>query len=61
MATPRRHLGLTVAGARPARISGADPDIAEQPRLNQIESLDQIKFAILEASGQISFIERDGG
>ena len=31
-------------------------DIAEQARLNQIESLEQIKFAILETSGQISFI-----
>jgi uncharacterized membrane protein YcaP (DUF421 family) len=34
-------------------------DVAEQARLNQIESLDQIKFAVLETSGQISFIKRD--
>jgi uncharacterized membrane protein YcaP (DUF421 family) len=35
-------------------------DVAEQARLNQIESLDQIKFAVLETSGQISFIKREG-
>jgi uncharacterized membrane protein YcaP (DUF421 family) len=35
-------------------------DIAEQARLNQIESLDQIKFAVLETSGQISFIKKNG-
>ncbi len=33
-------------------------DIAEQARLNQIESLEEIKFAILETSGQISFIKK---
>jgi uncharacterized membrane protein YcaP (DUF421 family) len=35
-------------------------DVAEQARLNQIESLEQIKFAVLETSGQISFIRKDG-
>jgi uncharacterized membrane protein YcaP (DUF421 family) len=35
-------------------------DIAEQARLNQIESLDQVKWAVLETSGQISFIKKDG-
>jgi uncharacterized membrane protein YcaP (DUF421 family) len=35
-------------------------DIAEQARLNQIESLEQIKFAVLETSGQISFIKKEG-
>ncbi len=36
-------------------------DVAEQARLNQIESLDQVKWAVLETSGQISFIKKDAG
>ena len=36
-------------------------DIAEQARLNNIGSLDDVKWAVLETSGQISFIKKDGG
>jgi uncharacterized membrane protein YcaP (DUF421 family) len=36
-------------------------DIAEQARLNNIGSLDDVRWAVLETSGQISFIKRDGG
>ncbi|HEY1330660.1 MAG TPA: YetF domain-containing protein [Actinomycetota bacterium] len=35
-------------------------DVVEQARLNQIESLDQVKWAVLESSGQISFIKQNG-
>ena len=35
-------------------------DLAEQARLNQIGSLDEVKWAVLETSGDISFIKRDG-
>jgi uncharacterized membrane protein YcaP (DUF421 family) len=35
-------------------------DLAEQARLNQIGSLDEVKWAVLETSGVISFIKRDG-
>jgi uncharacterized membrane protein YcaP (DUF421 family) len=35
-------------------------DLAEQARLNQIGSLDEVKWAVLETSGEISFIKRDG-
>ena len=34
-------------------------DVAEQARLNEIESIDQIKWAVLETTGRISFIKRD--
>jgi len=34
-------------------------DVAEQARQNQIESLDQVKWAVLETSGQISFIKKE--
>ena len=36
-------------------------EIAAQARLQQIESLDEIKWAVLETSGQISFIKKGGG
>ncbi len=36
-------------------------DIAEQARLNQIESLDDVKWAVLETSGQISFVRKQNG
>src|SRR5438132_4234075 len=34
-------------------------DVAEQARQNQIESLDQVRWAVLETSGQISFIKKE--
>jgi len=34
-------------------------DVAEQARQAQIESLDQVKWAVLETSGQISFIKKE--
>jgi uncharacterized membrane protein YcaP (DUF421 family) len=34
-------------------------EIAAQARLQQIESLREIKWAVLETSGQISFIKKD--
>jgi uncharacterized membrane protein YcaP (DUF421 family) len=33
-------------------------ELMEQARLQQIESLDQVKWAVLETSGSISFIEQ---
>jgi uncharacterized membrane protein YcaP (DUF421 family) len=36
-------------------------DIAEQARLSQIGSLDEVKWAVLETSGRISFIKKDSG
>jgi uncharacterized membrane protein YcaP (DUF421 family) len=33
-------------------------DVAEQARLNNIDSLEQIRWAVLETSGQISFIKK---
>jgi uncharacterized membrane protein YcaP (DUF421 family) len=33
-------------------------DVAEQARLNNIDSLEKIKWAVLETSGQISFITK---
>jgi len=36
-------------------------DVTEEMRLSSIESLDQVKFAVLETSGRMSFIKRDGG
>lgn len=33
-------------------------DVAEQARLSQIVSLDRVKWAVLEANGSISFIEK---
>jgi uncharacterized membrane protein YcaP (DUF421 family) len=35
-------------------------EIAAQGRIQQIESLDQVKWAVLETSGQISFIKKGG-
>ena len=34
-------------------------DVMEEARGQQIERLDQIKFAVLESSGQITFIKTD--
>ena len=36
-------------------------EVAAQARLQQIESLNDIKWAVLETSGQISFIKKGGG
>ena len=36
-------------------------EIAAQARMQQIESLNEIKWAVLETSGQISFIKKGGG
>ena len=36
-------------------------EIAAQARIQQIESLNDIKWAVLETSGQISFIKKGGG
>jgi uncharacterized membrane protein YcaP (DUF421 family) len=36
-------------------------EIAAQARIQQIESLSEIKWAVLETSGQISFIKKDAG
>jgi uncharacterized membrane protein YcaP (DUF421 family) len=33
-------------------------EVAEEARLNQIDSLDKIKWALLEPNGNISFIEK---
>jgi uncharacterized membrane protein YcaP (DUF421 family) len=33
-------------------------DVMEQARGNQIESVDEIKWAVLEASGTITFIKK---
>ena len=35
-------------------------DLAEQARLNDIASVDDIRWAILETNGQISFLEQPG-
>jgi uncharacterized membrane protein YcaP (DUF421 family) len=34
-------------------------DLAEQARLNSIGSLDEVRWAVLESSGQISFVKKD--
>ena len=36
-------------------------EIAAQARIQQIESLNEVKWAVLETSGQISFIKQGGG
>ena len=36
-------------------------EIAAQARIQQIESLNDVKWAVLETSGQISFIKKGGG
>jgi uncharacterized membrane protein YcaP (DUF421 family) len=33
-------------------------DLAEKARLSQIESIDEVKWAVLETNGDISFIEQ---
>ena len=35
-------------------------DLAEEARLNQIGSFDEVAWAVLEASGQISFVKKQG-
>jgi uncharacterized membrane protein YcaP (DUF421 family) len=35
-------------------------DLAEKARLSQIESIDQVKWAVLETNGDISFIKQAG-
>jgi uncharacterized membrane protein YcaP (DUF421 family) len=35
-------------------------EVRAQARLQQIESLDEVKLAVLETSGQISFIKKSG-
>lgn len=35
-------------------------ELAEEMRLNQIGSLDEVAWAVLEASGQISFVKKQG-
>jgi uncharacterized membrane protein YcaP (DUF421 family) len=35
-------------------------DLAEQARRSEIESLDQVKWAVLETNGEISFIKAGG-
>lgn len=37
-----------------------EEDLAEEARLNQIGSFDEVAWAVLEPSGQISFIKKDG-
>jgi uncharacterized membrane protein YcaP (DUF421 family) len=36
-------------------------EIAAQARMQQIESLDEVKWAVIETSGQMTFIKRGGG
>jgi uncharacterized membrane protein YcaP (DUF421 family) len=36
-------------------------EVAAQARIQQIESLSEIKWAVLETSGQISFIKKGAG
>jgi uncharacterized membrane protein YcaP (DUF421 family) len=36
-------------------------DLAEKARLSEIGSIDEIKWAVLETNGDISFIKRPGG
>jgi len=33
-------------------------EVMEQARLQQIESLDKVKWAVLETNGSISFVEK---
>lgn len=36
-------------------------DLAEKARLNEIESIDEVKWAVLETNGDISFIKQPSG
>jgi uncharacterized membrane protein YcaP (DUF421 family) len=36
-------------------------DIAEQARLQNIGSLDEVAWAVMETSGQLSFVKKEGG
>jgi uncharacterized membrane protein YcaP (DUF421 family) len=36
-------------------------EIAAQARMQQIESLDEVKWAVIETSGQMTFIKKGGG
>jgi uncharacterized membrane protein YcaP (DUF421 family) len=37
-----------------------EEDLAEEMRLNQIGTLDEVAWAVLEANGQISFVKKQG-
>jgi uncharacterized membrane protein YcaP (DUF421 family) len=37
-----------------------EDELTEEMRMNQIGSLDEVSWAILEASGHISFIKKQG-
>ncbi len=37
-----------------------EDDVTEEMRLSSIESLDQVKWAVLETSGRMSFIKKEG-
>lgn len=47
---------LIEANLRRERLTPAD--VAEEARQNQIDTLDRVKWAVLEANGTISFIEK---
>ena len=54
---------VLIEDGRPARAKppprAADADeLQEQARLSQIDSLDDVRWAVLETSGQISFIPK---
>src|SRR3954467_1885546 len=36
-------------------------EVAAQARMQQIESLDEVKWAVIETSGQMTFIKKGGG
>jgi hypothetical protein len=43
-----------------ARVFEMRDDLAEKARLSETESLDEIKWAVLETNGDISFIRQSG-
>jgi uncharacterized membrane protein YcaP (DUF421 family) len=47
---------LIESNLRRERLTPAD--VSEEARLNQIDSLERVKWAVLEPNGQISFIEK---
>lgn len=47
-------------GAFSRACSSLAPDLAEKARMNEIESIGQVKWAVLETNGDISFIKRPG-
>ena len=50
---------LVESNLRRERLTPAD--VSEEARLNQIGSLERVKWAVLEPNGHISFIERQAG